>query len=114
MSALSPDENLTLAGRLCKQAAQCYVQADYGAARSLIICEQALGARHPMMVKSLRKVVAVLGNLHHQGDEKALLMGIPLHTCLMALEAAAGTLSPDNQHMPGTHLNPDQAAEQLQ
>jgi tetratricopeptide (TPR) repeat protein len=92
---------------------------DYSAARplferSLIICEEALGARHPMTVKSLRKVVAVLGNLHQQGDEKALLMGMPLHTCLMALEAAAGTLSPDNQHMPGTHLNPDQAAEQLQ
>ncbi len=37
---LSPDENLTFAGRLCKQAAQSYSQADYRAVRSLY--EQAL------------------------------------------------------------------------
>jgi tetratricopeptide (TPR) repeat protein len=81
--------------------------------RALIIREQALGAQHPATIQSLRKLVAVLSNLRQQGDEQAMLIAMPLHTCLMVLEAAAGALSPANQRMPGAHQDPAEAARQL-
>lgn len=93
-------------------------QGNYGAARpllqrALIIREQSLGARHLDTIKSLRKLVGALGVLQKQGDETALLVGMPLHTCLMALEAGAGILDPSNRNMPGARLDPAKAAERL-
>jgi len=74
-------------------------QRDYVAARpllerALIIREQSLGAQHPATLQSLRKLVAVLSSLHQQGDEQAMLIAMPLHICLTALETAAAHFLP--------------------
>ena len=93
-------------------------QRDYAAARpllerALIAREQILGARHPETIRSLRKLVATLSHLHQQGDQRAMLVAMPLDICLRALEAAAGHLPSDQQHMPGARQDPAKAAEQL-
>jgi len=81
--------------------------------RALIIRERAWGARHPETVRCLSKLVAALNDLHEQGDESALLAGIAFYPCLASLEAAGGKPALAVAGMPGTHLDPDKAAEQL-
>jgi tetratricopeptide (TPR) repeat protein len=81
--------------------------------RALSIREGALGARHPQTIACLRQLVSLLGTLHQQGDARAMAIAMPLHTCLMALEAGAGTPAEANRLMPGAFLDPDQAAGQL-
>ena len=81
--------------------------------RALIIRERTWGARHPETVRCLRKLVATLGNLHTQGDEGAMLAGMAFYSCLTSLEVAGGVLDPAKAMMPGAHLDPDQAANQL-
>jgi tetratricopeptide (TPR) repeat protein len=81
--------------------------------RALIIREEAWGARHPETVKCLRKLVATLGNLQAEGDEAAMLTSMALYPCLIALEAADEKLDITDAMMPGAHLDPAKAAEQL-
>jgi tetratricopeptide (TPR) repeat protein len=95
------------------QRAHDYAAARARFTRALIIREAALGARDPETVRALRKLVAALGNLGQQGDQAAMLAAMPLHVCLTALDAAADTLASDQWHMPGAHLDPARAAEQL-
>ncbi|MFN2184242.1 MAG: tetratricopeptide repeat protein, partial [Anaerolineae bacterium] len=96
----------------------CSAHGDYGTARTLleralIIREGAWGASHPETVTCLRKLVAALGKLYEEGDERALLDNMALYPCLTSLEKASGALSPANAGMPGAHLDPDQAASNL-
>jgi len=111
-------DHLRLAYVLINLADTYKRERNYAAARPLyervlIIRERALGARHPDTIRALRLLVVVFGHLIKQGDEAAKLASMPFHVCLMALEAAAGTLAPDQRNMPGAHLDPARAAEQL-
>ncbi len=81
--------------------------------RALIIRESALGTQDPATIRTLRKLVAVLGALVEQGDQTALLYSMPLHTCLTAFDAAAGKLPGEQAYMPGAHLDASRAAGQL-
>ena len=81
--------------------------------RALIIRERTWGAQHPETLKCLRKLVATLGDLYAQGDERTMLAGAAYHRCLTSLEVAAGVLEPAGAIMPGAHLDPEQAARQL-
>ncbi|MEJ2562275.1 MAG: tetratricopeptide repeat protein [Anaerolineales bacterium] len=80
---------------------------------ALIVRESALGAQDPATIRTLRKLVAVLGTLVERGDQTALLYSMPLHTCLTAFDAAAGKLPAGQTYLPGAHLDADRAAEQL-
>ncbi len=80
--------------------------------RALIIRERTWGGQHPATLTSLRKLIAVLDALHKEGDQRAMLEAMPLHNCLVALEAA-GKLDPATGGMPGAHQDPEKAAEQL-
>jgi tetratricopeptide (TPR) repeat protein len=81
--------------------------------RALIIRERAWGAQHPETVTCLRKLVAVLGNVYEQGNERALLDNMALVPCLTSLQMAHGQLDPDDAMMPGAYLHPEHAARQL-
>jgi len=81
--------------------------------RALIIRERAWGATHGETVRALRKLVSVLGTLQQAGDKRAEIEAMALFPCLTALEAAAGRPDLASQGLPGSHLDPAQAAARL-
>jgi len=81
--------------------------------RALIIRERAWGAMHAETVRALRKLVSVLGTLQQAGDESAALEGMALFPCLTSLETAAGRHDLAGEGLPGSHLDPAQAAARL-
>jgi tetratricopeptide (TPR) repeat protein len=90
-----------------------YIAARAHFTRALMIREAKLGARHPDTIRALRKLIAALNKLGQQGVQAARLAAIPLHVCLTAFEAAAGTLPPDRRNTSGAYLDPERAAEHL-
>jgi tetratricopeptide (TPR) repeat protein len=81
--------------------------------RALVNRERAWGPEHPETVHVLRKLVSALGTLQQAGDESAMLEGIALFPCLTALEAAGGKRDLIDKGLPGSHLDPAQAAARL-
>lgn len=106
--------------------------------RALIIWEQSYGAHHANTLRALEKLVLCLGNLlsleQAASDSQAAMdagmlyqstAGVPtklpgigyeatqLYICLTALQAAAGTLRPEDRHLVGASVNAPQAAANL-